>query len=199
MSEHQQTGVAPAAEAAEAAASRTIDDVETLRAMADPTRMKILDALMTPQHGELPVMSAKDLAGALGESQTKLYRHIRQLEEELGITLFVRHRQGVKLTEAGSGLLEKAKVLAAAASDFYETAGQTSRSEANRVRVGIHAGLQRLRRALEVLDVRRALHPEPALRRQRQAVGNALPRERRRGTGENHEPLANSVSHTSPR
>jgi hypothetical protein len=80
VSEHQQTGVAPAAEAAEPAASRTIDDVETLRAMADPTRMKILNALMTPQHGQLPVMSAKDLAAALGESQTKLYRHIRQLE-----------------------------------------------------------------------------------------------------------------------
>ena len=77
MSEHQQTGVAPATEAAEPAASRTIDDVETLRAMADPIRMQILNALMTPNHGELPVMSAKDLAAALGEPQTKLYRHIR--------------------------------------------------------------------------------------------------------------------------
>jgi DNA-binding transcriptional LysR family regulator len=47
----------------------------------------------------------------------------------------------VRLTEAGTGLLEKAKVLAAAASDFYETAGETTRSEANRVRVGIGWGL----------------------------------------------------------
>jgi DNA-binding transcriptional LysR family regulator len=74
-------------------------------------------------------------------SQPPLSRHIRQLEEELGITLFVRHRQGVRLTEAGAGLLEKAKVLAAAASDFYETAGETTRSESNRVRVGIGWGL----------------------------------------------------------
>ena len=80
VSEPQQPGPAPAADAAEPVASRAIDDVETLRAMADPTRMQILTALMTPKHGELPVMSAKDLAAALGESQTKLYRHIRQLE-----------------------------------------------------------------------------------------------------------------------
>ena len=66
--------------AAEPAAKRAIDDVDSLRAMADPTRMKILNALMTPRNGELPVMSAKELAAALGESQTKLYRHIRQLE-----------------------------------------------------------------------------------------------------------------------
>jgi DNA-binding transcriptional LysR family regulator len=80
-------------------------------------------------------------AARLHISQPPLSRHIRQLEEELGITLFLRHRQGVKLTEAGAGLLEKAKVLAAAASDFYETAGQTTRSVENRLRVGIGWGL----------------------------------------------------------
>lgn len=61
-------------------AVRTISEVEGLRAMADPTRLAILSALMDPRHGELPVMSAKELAAQLGESQTKLYRHIKQLE-----------------------------------------------------------------------------------------------------------------------
>jgi DNA-binding transcriptional ArsR family regulator len=64
----------------EPVATRAIHDVESLRAMADPTRLAILNALMQPQQGELPVLSAKELAGLLGESQTKLYRHIRQLE-----------------------------------------------------------------------------------------------------------------------
>jgi len=85
--------------------------------------------------------SVTKAAARLHISQPPLSRHIRQLEEELGITLFIRHRQGVRLTDAGTGLLEKAKVLAAAASDFYETAGETTRSEANRLRVGIGWGL----------------------------------------------------------
>jgi DNA-binding transcriptional LysR family regulator len=85
--------------------------------------------------------SVTKAAARLHISQPPLSRHIRQLEEELGITLFVRHRQGVRLTEAGAGLLEKAKVLASAASDFYETAGETTRSEANRLRIGIGWGL----------------------------------------------------------
>jgi len=85
--------------------------------------------------------SVTKAAARLHISQPPLSRHIRQLEEELGITLFHRHRQGVRLTEAGAGLLEKAKVLAAAASDFYETAGETTRNEENRLRVGIGWGL----------------------------------------------------------
>src|ERR1051326_5649581 len=85
--------------------------------------------------------SVTKAAARLHISQPPLSRHIRQLEEELGMTLFLRHRQGVKLTDAGAALLEKAKVLAAAASDFYETAGQTTRSVENRLRVGIGWGL----------------------------------------------------------
>jgi DNA-binding transcriptional ArsR family regulator len=60
-------------------AVRTVTDVAMLKAMADPTRLAILTALM---HGgaQLPVMSVKELAEQLGEPQTKLYRHVRQLE-----------------------------------------------------------------------------------------------------------------------
>jgi DNA-binding transcriptional ArsR family regulator len=56
---------------------RLVDDVDTLKAMADPTRMAILSALIQP--GD-PVMSVKELAAKLGEPQTKLYRHVRQLQ-----------------------------------------------------------------------------------------------------------------------
>jgi DNA-binding transcriptional ArsR family regulator len=65
--------------AGEPSAVRNLDTVETLKALADPTRMAILSALsMSP---DLPVMSVKELAAKLGEPQTKLYRHVRQLEE----------------------------------------------------------------------------------------------------------------------
>jgi DNA-binding transcriptional ArsR family regulator len=58
---------------------RTVADVAALKAMADPTRLAILSALMKAG-GTLPVMSVKELAEELGEPQTKLYRHVRQLE-----------------------------------------------------------------------------------------------------------------------
>jgi DNA-binding transcriptional ArsR family regulator len=60
-------------------AVRTVDDVEVLKAMADPTRLAILSALMKSGQ-DLPVMSVKELAAELGEPQTKLYRHVKQLE-----------------------------------------------------------------------------------------------------------------------
>jgi DNA-binding transcriptional ArsR family regulator len=60
---------------------REIDSVQGLRALADPVRLAILSALDThAPDGELPVMSVKELAQHLGEPQTKLYRHVKQLE-----------------------------------------------------------------------------------------------------------------------
>ncbi len=53
--------------------------VESLRALADPTRQAILSALME-RRDELPVLSVKELAARIGEPQTKLYRHVKQLE-----------------------------------------------------------------------------------------------------------------------
>jgi DNA-binding transcriptional ArsR family regulator len=60
-------------------AVRTVDNVDMLKAIADPTRVAILAALMKTRQ-DLPVMSVKELAAELGEPQTKLYRHVRQLE-----------------------------------------------------------------------------------------------------------------------
>jgi DNA-binding transcriptional ArsR family regulator len=68
----------PSAEA-EPQAVRTVNDVDVLKALADPTRLAILTALMKSGR-DLPVMSVKELAAELGEPQTKLYRHVRQLE-----------------------------------------------------------------------------------------------------------------------
>ncbi len=59
---------------------RSVSDVETLKALADPTRLAILSALMRGLGEELPVMSAKELAAELNQPQTKLYRHIKHLE-----------------------------------------------------------------------------------------------------------------------
>ena len=59
---------------------RRVSDVDTIKAMADPTRLAILRALMDDRRGAARVMSAKELAEVLGEPQTKLYRHLKVLE-----------------------------------------------------------------------------------------------------------------------
>jgi DNA-binding transcriptional ArsR family regulator len=63
------------------AAMRVVADVETLRVLADPLRLAILRTLMQDAEFAPRVMSAKEIAAALDEPQTKLYRHLKQLED----------------------------------------------------------------------------------------------------------------------
>jgi DNA-binding transcriptional ArsR family regulator len=57
---------------------RKIADVETIKALSDPLRLRILE-VMTAGHGE--TFTVKRLAGSLGVSQTKLYHHVNLLAE----------------------------------------------------------------------------------------------------------------------
>jgi len=86
-------------------------------------------------------LSVTKAAERLHISQPPLSRHIQQLENELGLTLFVRHRQGVTLTEPGRQLLEKARAWEAAAQTFHDAAKEARSTEGARVRVGIAWGL----------------------------------------------------------
>ena len=62
---------------------RLVEDAATFKAMADPLRLAILRQMMAGAvTGEgLQPWTAKELAAALHEPQTKLYRHLKQLEE----------------------------------------------------------------------------------------------------------------------
>src|SRR3954454_7526125 len=53
-----------------------IRDAETLRALGDPTRVRILETMVQRQD---PPWSVKELAAALGVPQTRLYHHVEQL------------------------------------------------------------------------------------------------------------------------
>ena len=74
-------------------------------------------------------------------SQPPLTRQIRQLEGELGVTLFVRHRTGVELTREGRTLLDKARTVSAAVADFQDCARTVAHPRARTLNVGIGWGL----------------------------------------------------------
>lgn len=57
---------------------RLISDVDTLRALSDPLRLRILE-VMTAAPDE--TFTVKRLASILGTSQTRLYHHVNQLAE----------------------------------------------------------------------------------------------------------------------
>ncbi|MFF2630979.1 ArsR/SmtB family transcription factor [Kitasatospora griseola] len=57
---------------------REVTDVATLKALADPLRLAVLSALMKRDPQPL---SVKEIATELDEAPTKLYRHIKQLEQ----------------------------------------------------------------------------------------------------------------------
>ena len=64
-------GLAPDAE-------RVVSDVETLKALSDPVRLRILEAMVQASDEDWTV---KRIAAALGVGPTKLYHHVAVLEE----------------------------------------------------------------------------------------------------------------------
>jgi DNA-binding transcriptional ArsR family regulator len=58
---------------------RYIRDVETLKAISDPTRMRILETMVQRRR---PAWSVKELAAALDLPQTRLYHHVELLQAQ---------------------------------------------------------------------------------------------------------------------
>jgi len=74
-------------------------------------------------------------------AQPPLSRHIRQLETELGITLFVRSPTGVKITPEGSLLLHQARTVLDDASALFDLATRARAGLASTLRVAMAPGL----------------------------------------------------------
>jgi DNA-binding transcriptional LysR family regulator len=85
-------------------------------------------------------------------SQPPLSRHIRQLEQEVGVALFERTRPRVVLTAAGHRLLRQAQELVAKGDDFLSVARAVQDDAVGLVKVGIGPGLWR------AVDRARAFH-----------------------------------------
>ena len=94
-------------------------------------------------------------AGArkLGLSQPTLGRHVRALEEALGVTLFRRQSRGLSLSEAGLELLPSAKAMQEAAGRLALTAAGRATDVSGTVRILIVNGGRFLEIAVASLDV----------------------------------------------
>jgi DNA-binding transcriptional LysR family regulator len=74
-------------------------------------------------------------------AQPPLSRQIRQLEDDLGVTLFVRSKRRVELTKAGLVFLDEARKLVVQAGHATEAARHAQKGEFGVVRIGIASGL----------------------------------------------------------
>jgi DNA-binding transcriptional LysR family regulator len=74
-------------------------------------------------------------------SQPALSRQIQQLEQELGLKLFVRHPDGIELTHHGTLMLDQARRLSQAATEFADHVRSADSNTRGTVRLGITWGL----------------------------------------------------------
>jgi len=82
-------------------------------------------------------MSFSGAACALGMKVSSVSRHVRDFEDDLGISLFERTTSGVRLTDAGSRFLDDIIPVLQKAEAVLQRAGAAGRVEEGKVRVGI--------------------------------------------------------------
>ncbi len=86
-------------------------------------------------------LNFRKAAQQLHVAQPPLSRQIRQLEEYLGVALFVRDKRKVELTKAGHVFLEEARKLIVQAGHAEDVARHAQKGEFGTVRIGIASGL----------------------------------------------------------
>jgi DNA-binding transcriptional LysR family regulator len=80
----------------------------------------------------------------LNISQPPLSQQIRQLEEELGVQLFVRTKREVRLTEAGKRVVNEAHLVLAKVDQFSKLAAQAGEGEIGYLSVGVPSGVNEI-------------------------------------------------------
>lgn len=82
-------------------------------------------------------LNFRKAAERLHITQPSVSRQIRQLEEELGVSLLIRDRKQVQLTDAGRIVLHKAKALIAEAAQLAQSVHRADRGERGSLKVGV--------------------------------------------------------------
>jgi DNA-binding transcriptional ArsR family regulator len=93
-------------------------------------------ALLAAEH-----LSFRQAASALDVRQSAVSRRVRALEDRIGVSLFERHRAGVRLTEAGRGFLQQVRGALAELEYAIKSAGAAGRGAEGSVRIGISSAI----------------------------------------------------------
>lgn len=93
-------------------------------------------AVAAAEHG-----SFRRAAKALEMHESAISRRIRDLEDEIGAALFIRHHGGVYLTQAGKRFLIRARKALNQIGEAAVDAGSFGRGEKGTVRIGIFSSL----------------------------------------------------------
>src|SRR5712675_1820704 len=75
-------------------------------------------------------------AKRLNISQPPLTQHIKSLEQELGARLFERTKRSVRITEAGSALLDEARLLITQADGLRHVVQRADKGRSGTLRAG---------------------------------------------------------------
>lgn len=97
-------------------------------------------------------------AGRLGASQPSVSAHIKSLEEEMGIRLFVRSRKGMQLTGEGQKLLARAETVLSSVDEMLGEAQKMQSELSGALRIGLNANPSFLK-TTEFFSAMRACHP----------------------------------------
>lgn len=86
-------------------------------------------------------LSLRKAGRRLGVSQASVSRQVQQLEQELGLALFVRRRDGIELSYQGTVMLDQAMHLAGAAAQFTDHLRTVESHKRGVVRLGMAWGV----------------------------------------------------------
>jgi len=94
--------------------------------------VSVTHALLVGEH-----LSFRRAASVLGIRQSAISRRVRALEDELGVSLFERHRSGVRVTNAGARFLQQARDALGQLDYAAKTAGAAGRGAVGGLGIGI--------------------------------------------------------------
>jgi len=118
------------------------------------TLISVSQALLVGEY-----LSFRRVATVLGVRQSAVSRRVRELEDELGVSLFERHHAGVRITNAGVRFLQEARTALLQLDQAVKTATAAGSGTIGRISIGILSSLGTgyLR---DLIQVYRSRHPE---------------------------------------